>query len=244
MAQFDVTHDFKFSGVYDLPFGKGQRWVDKGPAAWIIGNWRVSSINIYDSGTPVGIGTSLTLPIYASGAGGRVPAYVTSYNGWQPNWQGGFDPGKDNFFVPYGTGPFPTQGSATALNSIGNVTRLNPKVRLFPNLNENMSVTRTFPIREKKSLEIRAEAFNVFNRVRFGTGNTQLQNAHVRCADGIGESDQHAAAVAGGGQAVLLISGSCAAGPSRPGKSKNPRRGPNPPGRGDVARAAAGMPGR
>ena len=186
IGAFDVTHDFKFSGVYDLPFGKGQRWVDKGPAAWIIGNWRVSSINIYDSGTPVGIGTSLTLPIYASGAGGRVPAYVTSYNGWQPNWQGGFDPGKDNFFVPYGTGPFPTQGSATALNSIGNVTRLNPKVRLFPNLNENMSVTRTFPIREKKSLEIRAEAFNVFNRVRFGTGNTQLQNAQFGVLTGSG----------------------------------------------------------
>jgi hypothetical protein len=40
-----------------------------------------------------------------------------------------------------------------------------------------MSVVRTFPIREKMRLEFRAEAFNVFNRVRFGTGSTQLQNA-------------------------------------------------------------------
>ncbi len=176
IGAFDVTHDFKFAGVYDLPFGKGRHWLDKGPAAWIIGNWRISSINIYDSGTPVGLGTALTLPVYASGAGGRVPAYVTSYNGWQPNWTGGFDPGKDHFFVPYGTGPFPAQGTGTALNSIGNATRYNPKVRLFPNLNESLSLTRTFPIREKKSIEIRAEAFNAFNRVRFGTGNTQLQN--------------------------------------------------------------------
>ena len=186
IGQFDVTHDFKFAGVYDLPLGKGQRWANSGPAAWVVGNWRVSSINIYDSGTPVGISTSLTLPIYASGAAGRVPAYVTSYNGWQPNWQGGFDPGKDNFFVPYGTGPFPIQGSATALNSIGNVTRYNPKVRLFPNLNENMSATRVFPIREKVSLEFRAEAFNVFNRVRFGTGSTQLQSATFGVLTGSG----------------------------------------------------------
>jgi hypothetical protein len=108
---------------------------------------------------------------------GRVAPYVTSYNGWQPSYSGGFDPGKDTFFVPYGTGPFPLQGSATALNSIGNDTRLNPKLRMFPNLNENMSVTRAFPIREKTRIEFRAEAFNVFNRVRFGTGNTQLQSA-------------------------------------------------------------------
>jgi hypothetical protein len=173
---YDVTHDVKFAGVYDLPFGKGKQWLTKGPAAWIAGGWRIASINIYDSGTPVGISTSLTLPIYANGASGRVAPYITSYSGWQPDWSGGFDPGKYNFFVPYGTGPFPTQGSGTALNSIGNSTRLNPKVRLFPNLNENMSVTRAFAIREATRLEFRAEAFNVFNRVRFGTGSTQLQS--------------------------------------------------------------------
>jgi hypothetical protein len=53
---------------------------------------------------------------------------------------------------------------------------LNPKVRLFPNLTENMSVTRSFPITERAHLEFRAEAFNIFNRVRFGTGSTSLQS--------------------------------------------------------------------
>jgi hypothetical protein len=177
IGQFDVTHDFKFAGVYDLPFGKGQHFMSHGPAAWVIGNWRISSINIYDSGTPVGIGTSLTLPIYASGAGGRVPAFVNSYDGWQPNWSGGFDPGRDHFLVPYGSGPFPIQGSGTALNTLGNVTRYNPKVRLFPNLTENISMTRVFPIHEEHlRLEFRAEAFNIINRVRFGTGSTSLQS--------------------------------------------------------------------
>jgi hypothetical protein len=186
IGQFDVTHDFKFAGVYDLPFGKGHPYLNQGPAAWLIGGWRIATINIYDSGTPVGIGTSLTLPIYASGVAGRVPAYVTSYEGWQPNWQGGFDPGKDNFFVPYGTGPFPIQGSGTTLNTIGNVTRYNPKVRLFPNLNENLSVTRQFPIHEKIKLEFRAESFNTFNRVRFGTGSTTLQSATFGVLTGSG----------------------------------------------------------
>jgi hypothetical protein len=188
IGQYDVTHDFKLSAVYDLPFGKGQKYVTKGIASWIIGNWRVSTINLYSSGIPVSISTSLTLPIYAPGDSGstRVPPYITSYTGWQPSYSGKFDPQVDRFFVPYGTGPFPTQGSGTALNSIGNDTRFNPKLRLFPNLTENISLTKTFPIHEKIRVEFRAEAFNIFNRVRFGTGSTQLQSQSFGVLTGAG----------------------------------------------------------
>lgn len=185
---YDVTHDFKWAGLYELPFGKGQKWVGSGPAAWIIGNWRVAGVMVYDSGQPVGISTSYTLPIYAQGASGRAAAYVNSYNGWQPSsWaNGSFDPSVDKFFVPYGTGPFPLQGSGTGYNMIGNSTHYNPLLRLFPNLNENISVTRGFPIKESLRLEFRAEAFNVFNRVRFGTGSTQLQNQQFGVLTGSG----------------------------------------------------------
>ncbi len=178
IGEYDVTHDFKFSAVYDLPVGKGKQFLTSGPAAWILGNWRVSSINLYASGIPVGVSTSNTLPIYAPGDSGstRVPAYITSYNGWRSSYSGSFNPQVDSFFVPYGTGPFPVQGSGTALAGIGNATRFNPKVRLFPNLTENISITRVFPIHEQVRMEFRAEGFNVFNRVRFGTGSTQLQS--------------------------------------------------------------------
>lgn len=82
------------------------------------------------------------------------------------------------------SGPFPYQGdienpNASLLNQgvgIGNMTPFNPKVRNFPDLNESLSIARTFPIHEKLSSEFRAEAFNAFNRMRFGTGSTQLQN--------------------------------------------------------------------
>ena len=88
--------------------------------------------------------------------------------------------------MPYGTGPFPLQGSGTALNLIGNETRYNPKLRLFPNFTENMSVTKSIPIHEAIRLEFRAEAFNVFNRVRFGTGSTILQNQQFGVLTGSG----------------------------------------------------------
>jgi hypothetical protein len=194
IGEFDVSHDFKFSTVYDLPFGKGRRYLTKGPAAYALGGWRISSINLYANGTPVAITTSNTLPIYAPGDSGatRVAPYITSYDGWQPKYSGKFDPSVDNFFVPYCgpvgacSGPFPNQGSGTGLNAIGSATRYNPKLRLFNNLNENMSVTKTFPIREKTRFEFRAEAFNVFNRVRFGTGGTQLQGSTFGVLTGSG----------------------------------------------------------
>ncbi len=49
-----------------------------------------------------------------------------------------------------------------------------------------MSVTKSFPIHEKMRVEFRAEAFNVFNRVRFGTGSTQLQNSQFGVLVGAG----------------------------------------------------------
>jgi hypothetical protein len=185
IGQYDVTHNFKFAATYDLPFGKGRQYLTRGPASWILGNWRVTSINLYSSGTPVGITTTTSLPI----GNGRTPPYITSYEGWQPaHWtNGNFDPAKDRFFVPYGSGPFPNQGINTPYYGIGNATRYNPKVRQFPNLNENMSVAREFPIHESVRLEFRAEAFNVFNRVRFGTGSTQLQNQSFGQLTGSGD---------------------------------------------------------
>jgi hypothetical protein len=51
-------------------------------------------------------------------------------------------------------------------------------VRQFPAYNENLSLTRVFPIKEQIRLEFRAEAFNLFNRVRFGVGDTNLQDAN------------------------------------------------------------------
>lgn len=188
IGEYDVTHDFKFAAVYDLPFGKGRKYLTSGPASWIAGGWRVSSINLYASGTPVGISSSYSLPIYAPGDSGatRLAPYVSSYSGWQPSYSGSFDPSVDRFLTAYGTGPFPLQGTGTALNEIGNDTRYNPKLRLFPNLTENMSLTKTFPIHESIRMEFRAEAFNVFNRVRFGTGSTQLQNQSFGVLTGSG----------------------------------------------------------
>ena len=93
---------------------------------------------------------------------------------WRASLQGSSAAGSAARLLAPGVNP--RQGPGTPYTGIGNATRYNPKVRYFPNLNENLSIAKTFVIREQLRVDFRAEAFNAFNRVRFGTGSTQLQS--------------------------------------------------------------------
>ena len=132
--------------------------------AWTLGGWRIASIHFYASGSPIPISGGTGLNIF----NGRSPAFITSYENWQPTWKNGsFDPGADRFL---NRAAFPDQN----VLAIGNSTRYNPKLREFPNYNENLSIAKIFRFSERFSAELRGEAFNLFNRVRFGYGSTNV----------------------------------------------------------------------
>ena len=179
IGTFDITHNAKFTAIYDLPFGTGKAMFNKGIAAKLLGNWRVSGIGYYSSGQPLGLGTSVGTPSVLF-AGGNRPL-ISSYDGWRgAEGSGGFDPSRDRFVQPASF--FPAQVGtqyAGTTQYFGNQTRFNPNFRQFGNLSENISITKTFVLGKDSSrrLDFRAEAFNVFNRVRFGTGSLQIQSA-------------------------------------------------------------------
>jgi hypothetical protein len=175
IGQFDVTHNFKFTGIYDLPFGVGKKWMSKGLAANLLGNWRISGLAFYSSGQPLPLSTSVGTPSVLF-AGGNRPI-ISSYDGWRaPTAGGSFDPSLDRFVQPASFFPVQAGNYAGTTQYFGNMTRYNPKFRQFANLNENISIAKGFRITEGIRLDFRAEAFNVFNRVRFGTGSLQIQN--------------------------------------------------------------------
>jgi outer membrane receptor protein involved in Fe transport len=165
IGAYDVTHNFKVGLTYELPFGKGKRFLTSGVGAWALGGWRVASIHFYSSGRPIPISGGTGLNIF----NGRSPAFITSYDNWQPSsWaHGSFDPAVDRFL---NRAAFPDQN----VLAIGNSTRFNPKLREFPNYNENLSVAKVFRWKERFSAELRGEAFNLLNRVRFGYGSTNV----------------------------------------------------------------------
>jgi len=179
IGQFDVTHNFKIGTVYDLPFGKGKRFLNQNAAVnWVLGGWRVSGIAYYSSGLPRGLGTSNGMPLFS---GGNRPI-ISTYDGWRAPLKGSkFDPAVDRFVQPASF--FPAQPAFT----FGNQTRYNPNFREFGNYNENISVSKTFSISESMRLDLRGEAFNAFNRVRFGTGPLGLQSNQFGQLTGAGD---------------------------------------------------------
>jgi hypothetical protein len=170
IAGYDQTHNVKLTYVYDLPFGKGKKYLSsKGVASALMGGWRVAGIHQYVSGTPISLGTTVSFPIF----NGTNRATVPTYDGWRGSIKGGkFDPNVDSFFQPVSFfGAQPTTG-------FGNETRYNPKLRSWPGFNENFSLARTITIKEEKRLDFRWETFNLLNRTQFGSlgGGATLQN--------------------------------------------------------------------
>lgn len=177
IGQFDITHNFKVAAIYELPFGKGKRWLTNGLAANLLGNWRISGLGYYSSGQPLGLSTSVGTPSVLFSGPNR--PLISSYDGWRASTKGGsFDPSLDTFVQPASFFPAQVGTQFTGTTQyFGNQTRYNPKFRQFANLNENISVTKGFRITEKIRADLRGEAFNIFNRVRFGTGSLQIQSS-------------------------------------------------------------------
>lgn len=168
IGEFDLTHNLKMTYIYELPFGKGKRWLTGGPASWVLGNWRIAGSQFYSSGYPLALTNSAALGGILFN--GRSAATITTYDGWisqnsNPDWKG-----ADRFFqsAPF-FGPQPNDRA-------GNVTRHNPKARQPGNFNENFSLAKTFPMTESVRLDFRWEMFNAFNRFRPAPGSVNVQD--------------------------------------------------------------------
>ncbi|MDQ3258996.1 MAG: TonB-dependent receptor [Acidobacteriota bacterium] len=165
ISALDQTHLFKFNYIYELPFGKNKRWMRDGIASAFLGGWRFAAVHLYGSGTPLQFCSSVSLPIFNS----RCSLTVTTDEGWiatndSPDWRG-----SSRYF---NRSVFPTQPN----DRLGNTTRFNGKARTPPNYNENISLAKTIGFGESRRLDLRAEAFNVLNRVRFNPGNTNIND--------------------------------------------------------------------
>lgn len=149
-SNFDNTQVFVQSLVYQLPFGKGGKWLKSGPAALLAGGWQVNGIITAQTGPPI--------DLQYSNAGLNAP-FINN----RPNVNG-----TVKIFGAFKTGVpwFDTSAfSAPADKTFGNVGR---NVLTGPDLvNLDLSIFRTVALGEKVKLEIRGEAFNSTNTPHF-----------------------------------------------------------------------------
>ncbi len=143
-AGFDRRHTFVQSYIYELPFGKGRRWLTSGPATWVLGGWQVNGILTAMSGNAIN---------FSSSAPNNAPG-----NAQTPNVNGAFRVlGAVNDSPWFDISTF----SAPAANTFGNVGRNAASGPNFYNL--DASLFKTFQIKERYKLEFRAEAFALPN---------------------------------------------------------------------------------
>ena len=176
IGRLDQTHNIKINTVYELPFGAGRRWLTDGIANQIAGGWRVALIQSYSSGLPIGVTTNAPLNIF----NGTNRPNVTGQDWRAPIAGEEFDPLVDRFLN--------RAAFVQPVAELGNAPRINPDVRRFWNLNENLSVAKSFKGLGAVDLDIRFEAFNLFNRVIWGAPNTDFSSNNFGLINSQGNS--------------------------------------------------------
>lgn len=155
-SNFDQRHILTLGYVWDLPYYAGPGW-----KRGVLGGWQLSGITTAQTGTPFSIVNGLSFADnagVANGAGsssfadiiGNINAAPPSTN--VPNFNGPLLYNPAAFAQPQGL----TFGNA-GRNILYNPSRLNFDAGLFKHV----------PIRERASLELRVEAFNVFNHTQW-----------------------------------------------------------------------------
>lgn len=183
-ADYDATHVFNFNGIYELPFGRGRRYLNTGGIVdKVLGGWEFTSIVRISSGAPFSIlDTRGTLN--RTGRSSRQTALSSLSRAQIKDLIGIFRTPDGVFFIDpsvinpatgraaegIGTTPFSGQVFFNVPpGTTGNLERNFLNGPLFANWDAGLM--KNFHFTENVRFQIRAEAFNVLNRANFFIGN-------------------------------------------------------------------------
>jgi hypothetical protein len=150
----DVPNRFVFSAVYELPFGPGKPWVSQGLVAQVVGGWSLSTVTTLQSGAPITVVDS-TNNCNCFSAGSQ-----------RPNVSGNPNLGNPSVQEWFNTAVF----SQPAIYTFGNEGV--GIIRAAGIVDTDLSLQRSFKIRERMKFQLRGEFFNATNHTNLGLPNT------------------------------------------------------------------------
>jgi hypothetical protein len=153
LSEFDQRNNFVTSVVYELPWGRGKRWMSAAPALvdHILGGWQLTGILRFQSGRPFTVTTGRD--ISNTGATNR-PNVVGDPKLDKPTADRWFNTDAFSDTLPAGTFAFGTAGK-----NIVTADGIN---------NFDLGLFKNFNLGEERRLQFRAEFFNLANHANFG----------------------------------------------------------------------------
>lgn len=156
-ADTDVPLVFTFSGVYELPFGKGKAFAQQGIASKVAGGWQLNGVVAARNGTPY----TVTINFDNANANG---------GSQRPNQVG--NPSGPHSVTQY----FNTAAFAVAPKyTYGDVHR--NSLRGPGYTDADVSLFRNFNVMERLQVQFRSEFFNVFNHPNFANPDAGLEDS-------------------------------------------------------------------
>jgi hypothetical protein len=165
----DIRHNVVISNAYELPFGRGKRWAQSGPAAWLLGGWQFNTLASLRTGTPSTV-TAPTGSVNAAASGQFAdcigePRTIGNANEW---WD------ISAFADPEDIGGTPRFGTC------------GPGVLRGPGLiNVDLGLFRKFQVNERMDIQFRAEAFNMSNTPHFNNPNSNVASSGFGIVTGL-----------------------------------------------------------
>jgi hypothetical protein len=176
VAAFNHPQNLKLTWIYELPFGKGHPFLNKGGIVnQILGGWTLTGNQQYESGNPLSISSGLDASSYLFN--GSVRANVISGQPLTVPMTGHLDVatgvGGVQYLNPNAFALPPTSPGGVIL-SLGNSPRYFSNLRGPFRPSESFGIFKRFHLGESRFVEIRGDAFNAFNRAGLGDPVTTL----------------------------------------------------------------------
>jgi hypothetical protein len=189
-SNFDERHAFTFSGIYTLPFGHGQQFLNRGVLLdELVGGWKLSATSRENTGAPF-TPTMANNRTYAQ-AGSQFPnlignplSLVAPNNTQDPNNNCG-QTSIHTIANWFNKCAYEDPGPAT----FGTVRRNSLYGPSYSNL--NLSFGKTFSAFEKYRLEIRADAQNALNHPSFGGPDSAIDDTHAATITSLTDGGRH-----------------------------------------------------
>ena len=160
----DLTNVLSVSTLYSVPLGKGKgHTTGNGFADYLLGNWQINNIFLARSGLPFTPNINGDSANTGNGNNGYMTADVIG----DPNKISKRTPAKYFNTAAYAA-PLPFTFGSAGRNSLRSAGYWNLDTSLF----------RKFPFGERYQLEIRGEAFNIFNHPTLGTPDSNFSDAN------------------------------------------------------------------